>query len=685
MDIYNYKWKIELNDKSNGDWMVEIIPERRTEFTPIFIHPSKDNIFNVNGKIKEKKKYLNIENHLDHKISFFLYRKENDKVNKIFGLQLIDSVRIPFLFIQINKQINLNLNLMKIIIINENIKDSIGEIKILKRLIKDTNIDMNRGIYLKYLLNKTMEDMTNDLNYGSSNAYETHFPYDKAVEVLNNKFSLRQGNNINTNDSHSMRISITSQQNQNKKKIKLTNYTYEIYDETCKYIIRQIMNLRKNFSVQLFHTIFFDLNPFIEMPIISAILTDKEKSNQEFWVNSLKVLKNIYSSYKLNIDNTESWVNLLTMINSLAHNYLNEKDDIYKESYITRLGDCDESNMIYQRFKMFINCDFKENNPEGAMLKNMQYWAKKYIPFYSFWYTYSPEATNTFKSSSEDKYNGHWNIMFIPKRLFYEKCNNKSKEIKKLFEFSNDEDSINLNILFGEGTGWVYPSRKIKVDFKEKIYKERYFRAINEEFYYQLKGVFTDEFLDDMIYGFNCGMLNGSSEKPLYGINIDLLAPYDKNSKNEYDITFVPMPRISKKYLEFSKKCASEKFIIPDLIMENSVHNKFFITNEKIGEKIRDILKFLSTNYVIKKFNEVTNFDHFAIFSLDDLMKENIRNNIKKYMEKGAIGLDVYELMFNSFIFLIKFEQQGGNLESEKLYENIKLDNIKLDISIPNY
>jgi len=425
----------------------------------------------------------------------------------------------------------------------------------------------------------------------------------------------------------------------------LDDYRHKVNDR-----LLQLADIKKG---EIWHIIYYTLDVFRDAPIVSSIMMDNEQSNELFWENMYNSVKEIYSGFGVEWDPKTSWVNLLTAINNFAHNYVLENRDIYMESWFYRYFDCDESFMPYQLFQLFVKCKFSVNND----LKLIQsHYVKQYISFTAFWYVTNPSANlnrDNNSSSSQQKRMGHWIAFCILRPYFYDHC----------IGFSSPKSSSSIKgldkVLFGESTAFLHPSVfKTPKKIRDFFPQERKFRFLKDSrFFVRTNTIYTTEFLDKYkIQGFYCftrrggKLTNGTNFKEFFG---DL--------KN---IVFAPFPKMSDELISYAKYCAEQRMTIPKFLCyldknsytKNIKHYACFVTIENIKAKIMNIMEFFKKNFkLLSNFTKKhKKHEYYFVFSLDDLMLDNLREGLKKHFYGKEISVAIYELMYKTYTFAIK-------------------------------
>jgi len=464
------------------------------------------------------------------------------------------------------------------------------------------------------------------------------------------------------------------------------NYkTYFIMFNYKKAIDQKLERIFKPKRHETCHIIYYDLNAFKDMPVISALFMDPrfERSNEKFWLKILKICKELCTNVQgdIKFDYKESWVNMLTLIPCLSHNYILENVDVYMESWFTRLLDCEDSGiMIIQLYKLFINGTYKNEE-----LQKLQYWAKKYIHGFQFWYVRSPSASTILsnegygvKAGNEGPI-GHFFAKFISKYYFIKHCIRNDKDfpeyiLNKMMEEVKEEDK-NLNNLFAEGTAFIYPSlKRLGYQVRVPIGNERNMKFLeNSNFYVKENSMYTTYLLDK--FGINqiafyCGIKNKNGYE--YGIPFKHTLAHQRINKSEIikyssqweyftkldkQIVFIPFPLMTNEFIKYAKECANSRMYLPNfLILGNSKFKSCFVSTEKIDKKQIEIEKFLNNSFTNSKGEKI--HKSHVILSLDDLYDDkNTILQLTKFIKTNnfKIKYKKYEVMYNTFFYVIKF------------------------------
>jgi len=678
MKKINFDFKI-LKEPSNL-WALVITTNRSAIFKPIVIFKSqKYKDFNLIGYIEGYRNYLGLGHTKIESVYLNFYCWVSNKPGQY---QIYKCERYPIIELLNSKTKIVQLKDLKFKLINKEIPFHLGieqkmtlqkmkNKKYASIILKDITMFESNGRM------RTPQSLLRALSQRSRAGYNT---------LLKGKFKTNSGYSKKKIYEKSINFNIKDRNKGMdiiKKKLEMDDIA-----KNNKLITRSIFNqytLLKNYSNDinqrfkevfrpknsLWHVIYFDLNVFKDMPIISSILMDNEKSNEGYWLNQYTICKKIYRYYGLNWNIIESWVSMVTSINTLSHTYVLEEKDIYMEAWFFRFLDCEEVCMAHQLYSLFIKC--KCTNPE---LKKMQFWAKKYIACTAFWYVANPSANmkTSFLISNKnivekDPVNpvGHFSTLFIPRFYFHKHCSQKFNP--RVYDIGNENDK-DLFILFGEGTAFLYPSlrkyKKINSFFEE----ERTIKFLKDSsFYTHLNTFYTTDFLDDRIIGFFCGIKKKKIDPKRYkgdhNFNLKyripfkhLLAHQTGDHVNDSRIVFVPFPKVSDTFLKYAYDCADQRMYIPDFIFKNGKHEKCFESVKNIKGKIENIKVFLNSVCKGSKRKDRKDHVHFVIFSLDDLMKKSKRNEINRFVKSNRIqcmNFEICELMYNAFIFLIRF------------------------------
>jgi len=382
----------------------------------------------------------------------------------------------------------------------------------------------------------------------------------------------------------------------------------------------------------------YDVNIFEQYPVISGIIVNNVNNSDEmFWKNLLDITKEIYELFQVKFDKKVSWVNVFNLILAVSHNYsLEYRNDVYMESWYTRYYDCDESKQIYTQFKLCINQKFNLGE-----LKEIQNSAKSYVPLYTYCFVNVPSMNGKFYEI--EKKVSHMTTIYILASEFLKKLDKTNpwyNEIlsltKKKYNYEKNNDNF---VLFGEGTSYVYPSRK-KINTSMCHPKfSGYSRDLNNlessEFYTHFMSCSTTDFFYDLgIEGFYfCSKNKG------YCIT------YNQLIKGEYIL--VPKPRFSKKFVDYCIDCSRKRLYIPKF-KSNEIP---FISNEDIPRKKKNIENFLNSMLLVKKKLSKKKSRAAILLSLDDLMKKKVRSLFDGIK---IIDWKIRMPFYNSYIYLIK-------------------------------
>ncbi len=409
------------------------------------------------------------------------------------------------------------------------------------------------------------------------------------------------------------------------------------FDVKTENIVNEISNgiyyhLDGNFSFKRLDkvAIFYSQDLLYKMNILSALMPLKFISNEEFWTHLLdkfleheEFLKDVkFSNFvRLHFKNPDpydaktTWLDLLTYVVTYGFNYRTDalngiQKDFYSSPFFNKMGDCDDVTIfIMQMHNVFIRMEFKDDH----RLIDLQYFARKYIPFFNFNLTGSNKTGKTGKEDShklkKEEYTGHVYGLFLTKLYFFNQLRGKHKNYKRIKELlRNDPDlkackKYKLQNLLGEGTSII--SSHIKSLKYEKFDPELvpYIQRLNSDlrtevtygkikdqiqlrfksdpttgFYKKSAMLFTPYFYlknrngEFNSYGFVCSTKNEnenenennkSGKKPYYGA--DFMDIMNSNS----NVLFYCQPSISKEFLSVSDKNWRYKIPFPTLMINN--------------------------------------------------------------------------------------------------------------------
>lgn len=427
-------------------------------------------------------------------------------------------------------------------------------------------------------------------------------------------------------------------------------------------INKKLMKNHWKFRDGMKYVIYWNINPFKKIPIVCSLLSGTEDSNVKFWDNCLSICKDVYKANGVVFEPNICFPNLFCLKNTLVDEYILEKIDSYFPSWYVDSGDCDEANMIYLLYKLFINCDLSSHE-ELNNIKN--YILKNYLCFYSFCLVTQPSAQTSFKQ--KDVIQGHWIVVFIPREFFLNRLKRTNSRLKN--------ENKQLLTLFCEPTVFFYPSNKKPKRIKNKLLSERLVEERTMQFYdkgyfYKCALVFytinkTDEdnvfnkHLPDEFkrrYGFYCSF-NG-----IYGIPFhDLLSLSNRMS-------FVSFPKLTKELINYIKY-SEVNYMLPNpshfYIDSNNKHKEFYVTNKSLDGKFEKLNSFFNKNFklIVKKSNDMIQI-YKTIYSFDDLFKPKIRISIIKHFKGYQLKLKLYQVMaMNYFYILIFYKKKILNVD----------------------
>lgn len=367
--------------------------------------------------------------------------------------------------------------------------------------------------------------------------------------------------------------------------------------------------------------IYYDLNPFKAKPIISSLLIDKESSNELFWLHLLTITKELYALHEVKWNPEVSWVLMFSMKNALVDTYiLEDKKDIYLESWFCRCSDCDEAIMIYTLVRLFLKCTF-ENEELG-----------EYQLFLSE--NYELFLTNVIVHLKNKEDIWHWICTLIPKDYFYShNISSRTKVTKK-----------GLPILIMEPTELDHPKVGDEdVDIDNPVMKsDRRIHTIrlDSSFYQEIVSLYTHSFLDKKrIHAFYCSMIK-PKDKIYHRI------PFKDFIQQNSNVLFERFPLLSLEFIKFAKMCAESRIPVPDFkINEYGSHKRIFKTTEDVDLKIRTV-----ENSINEIKRDGVDSNDFVIFSLDDLLKPVIFNLLK---QRRVIGFERKEVIYQNYFYII--------------------------------
>jgi len=212
-------------------------------------------------------------------------------------------------------------------------------------------------------------------------------------------------------------------------------------------------------------------------------------------------------------------------------------------------------------------------------------------------------------------------------------------------------------VLLAESTILLHPSVKGVNDMhlpEEKYGTERKLRSLKDNTFYTHFGcAFTSEFLESHgVFGFYCGMRDGdfsSKNKPSY------LVPFEALMQMDPRVVFMPLPKLSKKFVKYVKQCSNQRMVAPDLMVDahTGKHQRTLFTTEDIPGMLENVDSFFKDNFEVVGASIETP-KCYVMQSLDDLMRPKVRKNLGKLGKR--LMYERHEVEFYNYFYIIVFE-----------------------------
>lgn len=320
---------------------------------------------------------------------------------------------------------------------------------------------------------------------------------------------------------------------------------------------------------------------------------------------------------------------------------------------------------ILHLYSCFIKSKF-----QNEILEDMRLNAIQYIPFFTFCVTQQKQ----FGLGGKPSLSGHVLAIFIKKKEFYNRLQDKELQEKMKLDISNSTTD-EFPILLGEGTSNVKPyvgdtnytgyegehysiirklfKIKSRINFKE-VNDNIGIRVIsdpNSSFYSYFGMLFTNYFcqkkvvsswnkIKKNVYGFICATHNPHG-KPFYGINFNNMSTYSP------DVRFYSMPQVDADFINISRKNNRYQIPLPKFMYNGNGFEKGnqgenfynFDYNSKFFKKLRKY----------KVNGEIKNIMGYNWFSDEDLLNNDIQdklldvissNKLKVHYERQQLNYD---------------------------------------------
>lgn len=524
-----------------------------------------------------------------------------------------------------------------------------------------------------------MEERLHETHYMSCYVY-TELRQTNALEVCEQYvMEIQSGTYTFLSNTTSLDILIrctivqnTSASSMIRQSLSLSPYTFTTrkndMDSILKNHVDSILSGFRKLFTDTPQIIFYDKQLTGLNPIMTPLLClhqNEERSNERFWLRILNILEQIYVSYGIKFDIHTVWIEMCTIITTLCHGYIYERQDIYMESWYTRYYDCDEGGlMAYILYRMFTNAEFKDRR-----LQLMQNIAKQYYCFWAFWYVQAPSMGSTTTTTQQMATYGHWSMVCIKKSYFVDHLHNSSqyKNLKQyLRKKTQKQSTITITatmkhlyeslppILVGESTAFTNANitREEKQVMKiPKVYKNRRLHfSKHSNYYISLNCLYTSYFYEKFnipIFGFFCGS-SQSNNQLHYKISYrNLQHPHSAS------LHFYPFPATSSRCIAFCKGQSNYRIAKPPCIIhENGSFEKSIETNEPIQLQMTKILQFLN-GFPKQKHPSRT---PMVILSYDDLLDKKVQASIKEKF--SAITYTIYEIIQRSYICILQGDKR---------------------------
>ena len=456
--------------------------------------------------------------------------------------------------------------------------------------------------------------------------------------------------------------------------------------------------------------IFYRDDLMYRMDLLSQLIIKHAEvySNQDAWLNLFGKLEEAYEFVKdmetatLNtkimkkprpIDVKTSWVDLICYIVTRGYNYRTDyPKDNYSEPSTNKIGDCEDLSLVILAFyQLFTKCDFSKDK-KYEILMEMQRYARRYIPFFTFCLTGSQQfgaAASVPNSSS-----GHICTFYISKVSYMNRL--KDDNLKRLMLM---KDKVNIvhkkgdhHYLIGESTNLVRPyiedsnydgfdpvtfstlqkmlqiQNIVSYETVDDNVSVRVISDPNSDFYRKFGMLFTPYFYNldpkrkNVYYGVVCATKNTQrGKKPFYGIDFE-----DFNSFSD-NMCFYPLPPLPDQFVKLSENMS--RYQTPLTLFKfgkNGFESSIAEGSELFYPKFKVDKDF---NKKLQKFNMSIELNGqyemraYSYLSDEDMKSENIKQSLLQFLELNDIKMKyiIQELNHDTNTHLFGFYKKKQN------------------------
>jgi len=455
--------------------------------------------------------------------------------------------------------------------------------------------------------------------------------------------------------------------------------------------------------------IFYRDDLMYRMDLLSQLIVKnaKDYSNPDAWLNLLGKLKEAYvflKDMKTATSNTKimkkprpievktSWVDLICYIVTRGYNYRTDyPKDNYSEPSTNKNGDCEDLSLIILAFyQLFTSCDFLDDKYNELM--QMQRYARRYIPFFTFCLTGSQQFGAA--ASVPNSASGHICTFFISKVSFMNRI--KDEKLKKMMWLKDKSNIVHdegdRHYLIGESTNLVRPfieddnydgfdpvtfstlqkmlqiQNIVSYETVDDNVTVRVISDPNSDFYRKFGMLFTPYFYNlepnakNVYYGVVCGTKNTQmGKKPFYGIDFEDFNLYSKN------MSFHPLPPLPNQFVKLSENMS--RYQVPLTLFkfgkngfESSIEegSELFYPKFKLDKRFEQKLNQMK---MTNDLNGQYEMRAYAYLSDEDMNSENMRLSLIQFLKSNDIKVKhkQQELNYDTNTHLFGFYKKKQN------------------------